>query len=76
MAIFEIVEGAPGQGKSLYTARTVVKILARNKRWYAKSGLKRVIWSNLKFSEAFEKEHEGPKYGNNHQEFELQYEKH
>lgn len=59
MAVFEIVEGSPGQGKSLYTANRVQKILKRNKKWYKKTGLKRVIWSNIKFAEFFEKEHEG-----------------
>jgi len=59
MAIFEVCEGAPGQGKSLYTASRVIKLLARNKRWYEQTGKKREIWSNLKFSEAFEQENEG-----------------
>jgi len=59
MATFEIVEGAPGQGKSLYTARLVFRLLQRNKRWYEKTQQRREIWSNLKFSEAFEREAEG-----------------
>jgi len=59
MAIFEIVEGRPGQGKSAYTARLVKRLLQRNKKWFLKTGIKRVIWSNLKFSEAFEAEAEG-----------------
>lgn len=36
MAIFRIVEGAPGQGKSLYTARLSRSLLVRNKKWYEK----------------------------------------
>jgi len=36
MAIFKIVEGQPGQGKSLHTARTVTRLLRRNKKWYEK----------------------------------------
>jgi len=36
MAKFEIVEGAQGQGKSLYTARQAIRLLKRNKAWYAK----------------------------------------
>jgi len=55
MAKFEIIEGAPGQGKSLYTARKVEDLLRRNKRWYKKSGIIRKIASNIKFSEEFEK---------------------
>lgn len=56
MATFEITEGAPGQGKSLYTARTTLRLLKRNKKWFEKGNPKRPIWSNLKFSEDFEKE--------------------
>ncbi|MFA6251563.1 MAG: hypothetical protein WC603_02980 [Candidatus Paceibacterota bacterium] len=56
MAIFEICEGAPGQGKSLYTARLTRRILIRNKKWFKKTGVIRPIFSNLKFSEAFEEE--------------------
>lgn len=36
MARFEIIEGPPGQGKSLYTARIARKLLQRNKKWYDK----------------------------------------
>lgn len=56
MATFEITEGAPGQGKSLYTARTSKHILLRNQKWFLKTGIRREIWSNLKFSDDFEKE--------------------
>lgn len=84
MATFEIVEGPPGQGKSLYTARRTMKLLARNKKYYKRlikdipnaikhweefksyndlhSAIfpqKRLIYSNLKFSEDFEKVAEG-----------------
>lgn len=34
MARFQIVEGQPGQGKSLYTARLAKRLLERNRRWY------------------------------------------
>jgi len=56
MATFEIAEGSPGSGKSLYTARMARWLLNRNKNWYKKTGLKREIWSNLRFSEDFEKQ--------------------
>lgn len=36
MATFLVVEGQPGQGKSLWTARLTRKLLIRNKRWYEK----------------------------------------
>lgn len=54
MAVFELIEGQPGNGKSLYTARIVRKLVERNKKWYYKSGILRPIFSNLKFSEEFE----------------------
>lgn len=59
MATFEITEGAPGQGKSLYTARTARRLLLRNVRWELLGNPRRKLWSNLKFSEEFEKEFEG-----------------
>jgi len=59
MATFEITEGAPGQGKSLYTARTTRRILERNRRWEQKGNARRKVWSNLKFSPEFESEFDG-----------------
>lgn len=56
MAVFEVVEGPPGQGKSLYTARTARWLLKRNKKIFARIGVKRKIASNIRFSDAFEKE--------------------
>lgn len=59
MATFEVTEGSPGQGKSMYTARLTKKLVIRNKKWFLKTGIRREIWSNLKFSEEFEKFAEG-----------------
>lgn len=59
MATFEITEGPPGQGKSLYTARTALRLLKRNQAWEKKGNPRRILWSNLKFSEDFEKEFDG-----------------
>lgn len=59
MATFEITEGAPGQGKSLYTAKKTEEILHRNKKWFKITGIKRRIGSNLKFSAEFESRAEG-----------------
>lgn len=59
MATFEITEGAPGQGKSLYTARTARNLLRRNVKWHQAGNPRRILYSNLKFSEAFESEFEG-----------------
>lgn len=62
MAVFEIIEGQPGNGKSLYTARTVRKIIKRNRKWAEKTfnetgiSVIRKVVSNLKFSLEFETE--------------------
>lgn len=56
MATFEIIEGAPGQGKSLYTARLTKKLLQRNKKWAEQSGVVRQVASNLEFSKDFYEE--------------------
>lgn len=58
MAIFEISEGQPGQGKSLYTSKETIRLLERNKKWFEKGNPKRKIYSNIKFSEKFEKKWE------------------
>jgi len=54
MATFEIVEGAPGQGKSLYTAKLAQKILKRNEKWAKESDKTRLLYSNIRFSDQFE----------------------
>lgn len=54
MAIFEITEGAPGMGKSLYTAQKALELLKRNKKWYEKTGIRRKVVSNMRFSGWFE----------------------
>lgn len=54
MATFEITEGAPGQGKSLYTARMARYLARRNRKWADSGILLRPIASNLRFSPAFE----------------------
>jgi len=60
MATFEIIEGAPGQGKSLYTARIARRLILRNKKLFEKGfPYKRKIMSNMRFSEKFEKMYEG-----------------
>jgi len=59
MAEFFIIDGPPGQGKSLYTAIIAERLLKRNKIYYEKFNIVREVWSNLKFSEQVEREHEG-----------------
>ncbi len=56
MATFEVIEGSVGQGKSLYTAKIIMRLLKRNKRWYQKGNPRRVVWSNLKLSKELENE--------------------
>jgi len=58
MAIFEITEGQPGQGKSLYTAQKAEELILRNIKWETLTGKRRLIVSNMKFSESFEKLYE------------------
>jgi len=59
MATFEITEGQPGQGKSIYTAQKAEELILRNISWYEVTGKKRLVVSNMKFSESFEKKYEG-----------------
>lgn len=60
MAFFEVIEGRPGQGKSLYTAYTALRILKRNKLWHDKYGRqKRKLYSNIRFNQEVEEEYEG-----------------
>ena len=54
MAVFEIVEGKPGQGKSLYLAKKARDLVKRNKKYYGRTGEIRYIYSNAKFSPEFE----------------------
>lgn len=59
MAVFEIIEGQPGQGKSLYMARLAKTLVKRNLKWKQKTGVERPIYSNIKFSTDFEMQAEG-----------------
>lgn len=59
MSYFHVFEGAPGQGKSLATAREVLMLLNRNRKWFEVTGKMRMIQSNIKFSENLEKAYPG-----------------
>jgi len=59
MSIFMVAEGRPGQGKSLFTARQVLYLLDRNKRWYESTGVMRLILSNIVFSKDLEEKYPG-----------------
>jgi len=55
MARFEVLEGRPGMGKSLATASRVRDLLTRNKKWYEKGNPRRIIYSNIRWSDKFDK---------------------
>jgi len=56
MAVFEITEGPPGQGKSLYTMRLFFFLAERNKAWEEKGNPRRKIALNIKLSPEVEEE--------------------
>jgi len=47
-----IIEGLPGAGKSVSTAKVAIELLYRNLNWYRRSGIKRKIFSNIKFNDS------------------------
>lgn len=54
-----IYTGLPGAGKSFKMAKTIISVLYRNKDWFKKSGIKRIVYSNLKMASSVEEEFEG-----------------
>jgi len=52
-----VVAGNTGQGKSLLCAKIAFETIQQNKRRHLKTGVKRMFWSNLKFSNAVESEY-------------------
>lgn len=54
-----VFTGLESQGKSLKLAMLAEEVLERNYQWYLKSGFKRPICSNMKFSKAFELKAQG-----------------
>jgi len=48
-----IFSGLEGSGKSLYLAMVMEQVAQRNAKWYKRTGVKRPIVSNLRFSEEF-----------------------
>lgn len=54
-----IFTGLPGSGKSAKLARSVVDILYRNRRWYKKTGVRRLVYTNLKLATEVELEFKG-----------------
>lgn len=52
-----IYTGKPGSGKSTRTADTFLSLLQRNQAWFKKSGVKRLVYSNLKLSPTLEEKY-------------------
>lgn len=46
-----IISGLPGAGKSLKLARIAIDLLFRNEKYFKKSGVKRMVYTNLKLSQ-------------------------
>jgi hypothetical protein len=51
-----VYSGLPGSGKSTQLARVGLNLLKRNVKLYSKTGIKRKVCSNIKFSSLIEKE--------------------
>jgi len=47
-----VISGLPGAGKSLKLARTVRNILERNRKWELRTGIKRLVYTNLKLAKS------------------------
>jgi len=51
-----IYEGLPGAGKSVTTAKHAISLIYRNLKWYKRSGIKRKIYSNIRFNDQIVKQ--------------------
>lgn len=54
-----IFTGLPGSGKSIRTAKAILFLLNRNKKWYKKSGTLRKVYTNIKLADHVEKKYDG-----------------
>lgn len=57
--MINVYTGIPGSGKSQKMALLAVEILYRNRDWFTKSKIKRLLVSNIKFSKEIEEEFQG-----------------
>lgn len=57
--MIDLTVGLPGQGKSLRSAKMVLNLLERNKKWEAQTGVKRRIAANMPFSPELEAKYPG-----------------
>jgi len=51
-----VYQGLPGAGKSMMTARILISVLYRNKKYFEKTGIKRKVYHNLSLSLEFKEE--------------------
>jgi len=54
-----VFSGLPGSGKTHKLAKTAIEVLYRNRRYYKKTGVIRMLMSNIRLSEAVEEEFHG-----------------
>jgi len=54
--VFVVAEGAPGNGKSLYMMLIFFRLLARNKKWFLKSGILRKVAISFPVADHVKKE--------------------
>ena len=57
--MIEVYTGEPGSGKSNKLAQTLIEVLNRNVNWYAKSGIKRMVYTNFHLSAELEELYKG-----------------
>jgi len=54
MSVLNVV-GLPGSGKSILFAEMILQTLDRNEKWYNKTGSTRLVYSNIRLSDFYEK---------------------
>lgn len=54
-----IFTGLPGSGKSLRTAKATINLLERNRKWFKKTGILRLVRTNIKLSPKTEEKYKG-----------------
>jgi len=54
-----IFSGLPGSGKSYKLGQTAIEVLYRNQKFFNKTGVRRLLYTNLKLSSAVEEEFKG-----------------
>jgi len=57
--MIHIYTGLPGAGKTLKLASVSLWLLRRNKKYFDKSGIRRLVYSNIKFNKKIEEYYKG-----------------